>query len=135
MKLGLFRKYVATPILLLVFFSVSVISFVLSAEDVAPTVGPIYKADDNGKVSLMVNVYWGEQYLPEMLNVFASKEVKTTFFVGGTWAEKNLDTLRSIYSAGHEIANHGFFHKDHKNCCPSHHILHTYCHHQCKLIL
>lgn len=69
----------------------------------------------NKNVTLMVNVYWGNEYLPGMLKTLADEGVKTTFFVGGVWASKYSDLLQAIYDGGHEIGNHGFFHKDHKN--------------------
>lgn len=67
---------------------------------------------DSNKVSLMVNVYWGTEYIPKMLEIFKKYDVKTTFFVGGTWAEKEKDTLLQIYNDGHEIGSHGYFHLD-----------------------
>ena len=38
--------------------------------------------------------------------------LKTTFFIGGSWAVKNLDLVKEIYTRGHELGNHGFYHKD-----------------------
>lgn len=67
---------------------------------------------DNNNISLMVNVYWGTEYLEEMLEIFNKYGVKTTFFVGGQWAEKENEMLKKIQSNGHEIGNHGYFHKD-----------------------
>lgn len=76
--------------------------------------GVYYHGNTNQKaVSLMVNVYWGEEFLDDMLNVFEKYKIKTTFFVGGVWASKNTDYLTKIVNLGHEIGNHGFFHKDH----------------------
>lgn len=69
----------------------------------------------NNNVSLMVNVYWGTEYLDDMLKIFKENNIKTTFFVGGCWVAKNAEYLLKIYNDGHEIANHGYFHKDHKN--------------------
>ena len=63
----------------------------------------------------MVNVYWGEKYLDDMLATFEAHNVKTTFFVGGCWVAKNEQKLKEIYEKGHEIANHGYFHKDHSS--------------------
>ena len=63
-------------------------------------------------VCLMVNVYWGTDYIPQMLNIFREYNITTTFFVGGTWVNKNQELFESIVEAGHEIGNHGFFHKD-----------------------
>lgn len=67
----------------------------------------------SNKVSLMINVYWGSEYILEMLDVLKSFDVKTTFFVGGQWVEKQPNLLKSIFDAGHEIGNHGYFHRDH----------------------
>ena len=66
----------------------------------------------NSNVCFMVNVYEGADNIRKMLDIFDIYNVKTTFFVGGCWAVKNLDVLEEIYSRGHEIGNHGFYHKD-----------------------
>lgn len=60
----------------------------------------------------MINVYWGTEYLDKMLEILKENDVTTTFFVGGTWAVKESDMLQKIYDAGHEIGNHGYYHKD-----------------------
>lgn len=67
---------------------------------------------DSNKVSLMINVYWGTEYLDDILCILDKYGVKCTFFVGGQWVEKEPEMLMKIYSKGHEIANHGYFHKD-----------------------
>ena len=56
------------------------------------------------------NVFWGEEYIPKMLEVLESHNVHITFFIGGTWAKKNSDMLKLIASKGHEIANHSYSH-------------------------
>ena len=74
----------------------------------------IYQGDtSHNKVSFMVNVYWGTEYIEDMLDVFDLYGVKTTIFVGGSWVAKNVDMAREIYTRGHEIGNHGYNHKDH----------------------
>lgn len=75
----------------------------------------VYYAGDtsSNNISLMINVYWGTEYLDGILEVLDEKEVKTTFFVGGTWAVKNEEMLNKIIEKGHEIGNHGYLHKDH----------------------
>ena len=73
----------------------------------------IYQGNtEQNKVCFMINVYWGTEYIEDMLEVFDLYEVKTTFFVGGMWASKNVDVLKEISSRGHEIGNHGYNHKD-----------------------
>lgn len=75
--------------------------------------GVYYSGDENSnKISLMINVYWGTEYLDGMLEVLGEYDVKTTFFVGGTWTIKESDMLKKIYDAGHEIGNHAYSHKD-----------------------
>lgn len=76
----------------------------------------IYRGNpNNANVTLMINVYWGTEYIEEILRIFDNCGVKTTFFIGGTWANKNGDSLKAIADKGHEIGNHGYYHKDHKN--------------------
>ena len=62
-------------------------------------------------ISLMINVYWGNEYIDEILKVFDKYEAKTTFFVGGMWVSKYPELLIEINNHGHQIANHGYFHK------------------------
>ena len=74
----------------------------------------IYNGDKSkNNVSLMINVYWGNEFIPEMLDTLKQNDVKCTFFVGGCWAAGNHDLLKKIYDDGHEIGNHGYYHKDH----------------------
>lgn len=77
---------------------------------------PYYNGDlKSANVSLMVNVYWGTEYILPMLDIFDEYDIKVTFFVGGLWASKESETLIEIFNRGHEIGNHGYYHKDHKN--------------------
>ena len=78
-----------------------------------PTLGPapIYHGNPNTpKMTLTVNVDWGEEFIPQMLSIFKEKGVRVTFFVTGRWAEKNPQLLQRMYTAGHEIGNHGYSH-------------------------
>lgn len=73
----------------------------------------IYYGDKtSNKVSLMFNVYWGTEYLDNILEILKTNNITTTFFVGGQWVEKEPEMLQKIYNNGHEIGNHGYFHKD-----------------------
>ncbi len=72
-----------------------------------------YKGDmDDKVVAFACNVDWGNEEIPEMLKIFKDKNIKITYFVTGKWAEKNIDILKDIYHAGHEIGNHGYQHID-----------------------
>lgn len=74
---------------------------------------PYYKGDTSKKnVTLMINIYWGTEYIDQILSIFEKYDATTTFFVGGQWASENSQYLAKIASLGHEIGNHGFYHKD-----------------------
>lgn len=74
----------------------------------------IYNGDtSSNNISLMFNVYWGNEYIDSILETLKENNVITTFFIGGTWAEKFPELLQEIADDGHEIANHGYYHKDH----------------------
>ena len=76
---------------------------------------PLYRnaPKANQSVSLMFNVYWGTEETYQILDILQSYGVKATFFIGGCWADDNVECLRAIVNNGHELGNHGYFHKDH----------------------
>ena len=78
------------------------------------TTAQIYRSVENSNaVSLMFNVYWGTEEVYRILDVLKENQAVATFFIGGCWADDNVQCLRDIAAAGHEIGNHGYFHKDH----------------------
>jgi peptidoglycan/xylan/chitin deacetylase (PgdA/CDA1 family) len=62
-------------------------------------------------VSLMINVYTGGEYLEPMMRVFEEYGVKATFFVGGSFAQRNEALVKKIRENGHELGNHGYYHR------------------------
>ena len=73
----------------------------------------IYAGDTiKNNVCFMINVYQGTDEIMDILDIFDIYNAKTTFFVGGCWASKNIEIVQEIENRGHEIANHGFYHKD-----------------------
>ena len=71
-------------------------------------------AEENAEgVSLMFNVYWGTKEVYRILEILKEYEAKATFFIGGCWADDNVECLKAIAENGHELGNHGYFHKDH----------------------
>ena len=59
---------------------------------------------NNNNISLMFNVYMGSEFIQPILQTLEKYNAQATFFVGGCWVSKK----------GHEIGNHGYWHKDHK---------------------
>ncbi len=72
---------------------------------------PIFQGNTGSKaVAITVNVDWGEEFIPAMLDEFKKNNAQVTFFVTGRWAEKNPELLKQMASAGHSIQNHGYKH-------------------------
>lgn len=113
-KIWIFRNLLCNVFIAVVIISLVFVGFAPKSVAVDSANSPIYKGSSSDKVSLMVNVYWGEEFIDDMLAIFRDKEIKVTFFVGGSWVEKNENTFLKIVNDGHEIGNHGYFHKDHK---------------------
>lgn len=88
--------------------------------EISPQVGldqlgpqPIYKGNPKKPmVALMINVAWGDEFLPSMLETFSKENVHATFFFDGTWLKKNIPTARKIMEQGHEVSNHAYSHKN-----------------------
>lgn len=62
------------------------------------------------RVALMINVDWGEEFIPDMLEVLAARNVSATWFPTGRWVVKEPDLAKKIALAHHEIGNHGGWH-------------------------
>jgi peptidoglycan-N-acetylglucosamine deacetylase len=70
---------------------------------------PAYQGNPRkAAVALMINVAWGEEHLPRMLEALEKNEARGTFFLTGMWAEKNADMICRIAGGGHELGNHGY---------------------------
>lgn len=115
MKERFYINTVGNTIIVVLIVAVLLVSFGAGIKD-AISVGavkPYYNGDEQGnRISVMINVYWGNEYIEPMLNTLDEYDVKATFFIGGMWAEKYPDLLNMIAERGHEIGNHGYFHKD-----------------------
>lgn len=80
---------------------------------------PIYKGlEDEKQIAFACNVVWGEEYLPQILKIFKDNDIEITFFIGGQWAEKNEELLKSIHNDEHELGNHGYKHLYHSKLTP-----------------
>ncbi len=74
---------------------------------------PIYRGHpDKPMVSFLINVAWGNEYIPEMLDTLNKYHVKSTFFLEGRWVKENPEIAKMIVDAGHEIGNHSYTHPD-----------------------
>lgn len=97
---------------------------------------PIYKGnEEKPQVSLMFNVYENTEIVNGILDLLNKYGVKATFFVGGCWADDNNDTLIRIYTEGHTLGNHGYFHKNHKKLTEAENIAEISNNHQLVLAI
>ena len=114
MKKSHFYMILSNGLIALMLCSLCVLTFVDPVKSVVmqDTVKVFYNGNtENNNVTLMFNVYWGNEYIDSILETLKSYDIKTTFFVGGIWAEKYSDILQKIVADGHEIGNHGYLHK------------------------
>ena len=73
-----------------------------------------YGGNESGNgVSLTFNVYEGAEQVLKILDILDEYDAKATFFIGGSWADDNIDCVRGIDRRGQELGSHGYFHKDH----------------------
>ena len=101
-------------ILVVIIALVSTVCFLPKAKSVAGVKDEVYyKGASADGVSLMFNVYWGTKEVYGILGVLDEYGAKATFFIGGSWADDNVECLKEIASRGHEIGSHGYFHRDH----------------------
>ncbi|MFC7392596.1 polysaccharide deacetylase family protein [Scopulibacillus cellulosilyticus] len=74
---------------------------------------PIYRGNpQKPMVALLINVAWGNEYLPKILKVLNKYDIKATFFLDGSWVKKYPDLAMMISEEGHEIGNHAYSHPD-----------------------
>lgn len=101
--------------------ALALILVVVVAVCLIPTADPASELEDGvyrrgaseDGVSLMINVYEGTDVVLDMLDVFDEYGAKVTFFLGGCWADDNVDCVREIAARGQEIGSHGYFHLGH----------------------
>ncbi|WP_369903026.1 polysaccharide deacetylase family protein [Bacillus manliponensis] len=76
---------------------------------------PIYRGNANKKmVALTINVAWGNEYLPRMLETLHKHNVTATFFLEGRWVKENVRFAKMIVDAKQEVGNHSYTHPDMK---------------------
>lgn len=63
------------------------------------------------QVAIACNVYEGEDVVMSMMDICDKYNVKITFFIGGVWANRNRDLLKTMADRGHDLQNHGYMHK------------------------
>ena len=100
--------------LALIVLIIGAVCFLPGAIAASVPAGEVYRRGRGEGVSLMVNVYEGEEVVAGMLDLFRERGVFVTFFVGGCWADDHVPLVRRMTAEGHEVGSHGYFHRDHE---------------------
>lgn len=78
----------------------------------APVATPVYRVQTSEPdVALTINVVWGTEYVPKLLQILTQNHVRATFMLGGAWAAANPELVRTMVADHMEIGNHGYSHR------------------------
>ena len=72
---------------------------------------PIYCVDKQEKIcALSFDAAWGNEDTKLLIKELGDYDVKATFFIVGSWADKYPESVKELFDAGHEIMNHSDSH-------------------------
>lgn len=72
---------------------------------------PIYSVETPEKaVSITFDSAWGNEDIDDIINILKQYGCPATFFVVGDFVQKYPESVKKLYDAGHEIANHSDSH-------------------------
>ncbi len=73
----------------------------------------IYKVENKkNELALTFDISWGETNAIPILNVLKKHDVKATFFLSASWAERHPRIVKKIVEDGHEIGSMGYEYKN-----------------------
>ncbi|MEG2247158.1 MAG: polysaccharide deacetylase family protein, partial [Peptostreptococcaceae bacterium] len=76
---------------------------------------PIYRVDtEDKKIAISFDVAWGSDNIDEILDILDKHNIKSTFFLVGSWVDDNEELVDKIHKQGHEIGNHSNTHANTK---------------------
>lgn len=92
-------------------FAVGTMSETVITNATVPKDLPIYRVKtDEKKVALTFDAAWGDEDTDKIISVLKQNDAKATFFVVGGFVERCEKSVKKLYDAGHEIANHSDTH-------------------------
>lgn len=110
-----FKEIITNLVIVFILMSVFAFSYAggtLKVFNTKKSTSAIYQGNtSSNNVALMINVYWGDEFIKPMLEIMEEKNIRCTFFVGGIWATTNDELLNEIITTNCEIGNHGYLHK------------------------
>lgn len=73
---------------------------------------PVYRVETpQHAMALTINVVWGTEFVPQLMQELKDAHVPATFMVGGAWAEAHPDLVKQMKTQGDELGNHGWNHR------------------------
>lgn len=76
----------------------------------------VWYADPNqSRVAITFDTGQGTPVVLRILDILQEKQVHATFFMMGSWVEKNQEVAQRIVARGHNIGNHSYSHPDFRN--------------------
>lgn len=73
---------------------------------------PVYRVEtQQHAMALTINVVWGTEYVPKLMQELKDAHVPATFMVGGAWAEAHPELVKQMKADGDELGNHGWNHR------------------------
>ena len=68
---------------------------------------PVYSVERDGKtVCITFDAAWEDADTQDIINILKKYDIRATFFVTGDFVDRCADSVKALYDAGHEIANH-----------------------------
>ena len=115
MKIWVINKKTGAMLLAIVFIFTA---FIITGRNKAVTVAnskrdlPIYCVDkgDEKIVAMSFDAAWGNEDTSQLIEIMDKYQVKTTFFVVGSWVDNFPESVKEFSDAGHEIMNHSNTH-------------------------
>lgn len=105
--LNISKKYLLY-LLMLITGSVTLV-FAYNAVISEAETGPYYFSDTTvQQVAFSLEVSWGEGNLSEILEILEKADVKSSFFINGSWLSSYPREAEKILVKGHEIGKHSF---------------------------
>ncbi len=72
---------------------------------------PIYSVKtDEKKIAVTFDAAWGDSDTQILIDILTQYDAKATFFVVGEWAKRCPQSVKALFDAGHQIANHSDTH-------------------------
>jgi len=112
-----FKRVVANGVIAFVIFGIMALAFAPQAINAATrtNTGAYHRGNPSlNSVAIIFSIDGGSEYVRASLDILDEANAKATFFVKGSWVERNEELFEEIANRGHTIGNHGFFGRDHR---------------------